>query len=116
MARYKIYNNERVITPIGEVLDPEEWLERYPWARFTKMIVGGGVINGSCALVFDDYVEMAKKNGCDFTGCKNDDEILARIEAFEDNPPVVEAPLTDEARIADALEDLVVLRELSMEE
>ena len=48
MARYKIYDNSSdVITPVGEVLTAEQWLDRYPWGRFAKMIVGGGVINGS---------------------------------------------------------------------
>lgn len=47
MARYKIYDNSSdVITPVGEVLTAEQWLDRYPWGRFAKMIVGGGVING----------------------------------------------------------------------
>ena len=58
MARYKIYDNSSdVITPVGEVLTAEQWLDRYPWGRFAKMIVGGGVINGSVALIFDEAVE-----------------------------------------------------------
>lgn len=113
MARYKIYDNKSdVITPIGEVLTAEQWLNRYPWGRMTKMIVGGGVINGSVALVFDDYVDMLKKAGCDFSGCTTDEEMLAAIEAFEDTPPAAEAEAagtSDQTRIADALEDLVAL-------
>ena len=105
MARYKIYDNAtNVITPIGEVLTPEQWLDRYPWGRVAKMIVGGGVINGSVALVYDDYVEAMKKAGCDLSGCTTDEEVLAAIEAFEDNPPVAEAEPTAEERIAAALE------------
>ena len=92
----------------------EQWLTRYPWAKKTKMIVGGGVINGSVALVFDDYVAMMTKMGCDFSGCNSDEEILAAIEAFEDNPPSASV-VTDQTRIADALEDLVVLQELTVE-
>ena len=56
MARYKIYDNKSdVITPVGEKLTAEQWLDRYQWGRYTKMIVGGGIINGSVALVFDDH-------------------------------------------------------------
>lgn len=109
MARYAIYDGKSdVTTPVGEVLTAEQWLNRYPWARKAKMIVGGGVINGSVAIVFDDYVEMLKKQGCDFTGCETDQDYLDAIEAFEDNPPVVET-VSDQTRIADALEDMVVL-------
>lgn len=111
MARYKIYDNEsNVLTYAGEDLTAEEWLARYPWGRVTKMIVGGGVINGACALIFDDYVETMRKAGCDFSECETDEDYLAAIEAFEDNPPVVEDDsVSDQARIADTLEDLVVL-------
>lgn len=109
MARYKIYDNKSdVITPVGETLTAEQWLNRYPWARMAKMIVGGGVINGSVALVFDDYVDMMRKAGCDFSNCTTDEEYLAAIENFEDNPPVSTA-VDDQTRIADALEDLVVM-------
>ena len=67
MARYKIYDNKSdVITPVGEKLTAEQWLDRYQWGRYTKMIVGGGIINGSVALVFDDEVERYRKAGCDF--------------------------------------------------
>lgn len=110
MARYAIYDGKsQVITPSGAVFTAEEWLNRFPWGRVTKMIVGGGVINGSVALVFDDYVETAKKRGCDFTGCTTDEEILAKIEEFEDTPPAEETGVSDQTRIADALEDMVAL-------
>ena len=99
MARYKIYDNKStVITPVGETLTAEQWLDRYPWARMAKMIVGGG----------DDYVDMMRKAGCDFSNCTTDEEYLAAIENFEDNPPVSNT-VDDQTRIADALEDLVVM-------
>ena len=110
MARYAIYDGKSdVITPSGAQFTAKEWLDKFPWGRMTKMIVGGGVINGSVALVFDDYVEQAKKRGCDLSDCTTDEEILAKIEDFEDNPPVVESEVSDQTRIADALEDIVAL-------
>ena len=37
MARYKIYDNSSdVITPVGEVLTAEQWLDRYPWAALRR--------------------------------------------------------------------------------
>ena len=110
MARYKIYDNKSdVITPVGEKLTAEQWLDRYQWGRYTKMIVGGGIINGSVALVFDDEVERYRKAGCDFSACTTDEDYLAAIEAFEDNPPMADAGVSDQTRIADALEDMVAL-------
>ena len=95
--------------PVGEKLTAEQWLDRYQWGRYTKMIVGGGIINGSVALVFDDEVERYRKAGCDFSSCTTDEDYLAAIEAFEDNPPVADAGVSDQTRIADALEDMVAL-------
>ena len=110
MARYKIYDNKSdVITPVGEKLTAEQWLDRYQWGRYTKMIVGGGIINGSVALVLDDEVERYRKAGCDFSACTTDEDYLAAIEAFEDNPPMADAGVSDQTRIADALEDMVAL-------
>ena len=111
MSRYKIYDNESsVFTPIGEELTAEQWLNRYPWGRQAKMIVGGGVINGSVALAFDDYVEIMRKAGCDFSGCSTDQEYLDTIESFEDSQNSVSTNATnDQTRIADALEDIVAL-------
>ena len=110
MARYKIYDNSSdVITPVGEVLTAEQWLDRYPWGRFAKMIVGGGVINGSVALIFDEAVERCRKAGCDFSGCTTDEDYLAAMEAFEDAPPMADTGVSDQTRIADALEDMVAL-------
>ena len=105
MARYKIYDNSSdVITPVGEVLTAEQWLDRYPWGRFAKMIVGGGVINGSVALIFDEAVERCRRAGSAFSGCTTDEAYLA----FEDAPPA-DTGVSDQTRIADALEDMVAL-------
>ena len=110
MARYKIYDNKsNVFTPSGEMFTAEQWLERYPWGKVAKMVVGGGVINGSVAFVYDDFVDMMKKAGCDFTDCTTDEEVLAKIEAFEDTARTASTGISDQTRIADALEDIVAL-------
>ena len=72
---------------MGEKLTAEQWLDRYQWGRYTKMIVGGGIINGSVALVFDDEVERYRKAGCDFSACVTDEDYLAAIEALRITRP-----------------------------
>ena len=52
---------------------------------------------------------MMKKTGCDFTGCTTDEEVLAKIEAFEDEARTPSTSISDQTRIADALEDIVAL-------
>ena len=110
MSRYQIWNKtDEVITPIGEVLSPEQWLERYPMGRKLDLIIGGTAINGSVCMEYSSTIEMYRSMGCDFTGCITKQDHLNAIEAFEDemNKPSNTTP--DQTRIADALEDLVVL-------
>ena len=58
MSRYKIYDNvSPVFTPIGEELTAEQWLSRYPWAKRTKMIVGGGVISAGATSEVVAFIE-----------------------------------------------------------
>ena len=109
MSRYAIWNKtDRVITPIGEVLTPEQWIQRYPMGEFLDLVVGGGTINGAYCMEYTSFKEMYEKQGCDFSGCETKQDCLDAIEAFEDalNDVVV---YNDQTRIADALEDLVVL-------
>lgn len=107
--KYSIYDNKStVITPIGEELSSEEWLARYPWGKRAKMIVGGGIINGTVALVFDDYVETMRKIGCDFSTCETDEDYLKTIENFEDQMQQTSI-IDNNERIANALEDLIVI-------
>ena len=110
MSRYAIWDKtSEIYTPVGEVLSAQQWRARYPWANIpgSKMIVGGGLINGSVAMEFNAAVEHYARMGCDFSWCATDADYLTAIEVFEDTPP--QPVYTDETRIADALEDLVVL-------
>ena len=55
MARYAIWDKvSPVITPIGEVLSPEQWIARYPVAgvESIKVVCAGGEINGQMAHLF----------------------------------------------------------------
>ena len=115
LKRYAIWDKtSNVITPVGEVLSPAEWIERYPVAAMLTTVCSAGDINGGFFGVLSQMKLMYENRGADFSGATTDEEILEVIEAFEDsmntpNPNYVE----DNTRIADALEDLVVLTELN---
>ena len=87
MKRYAIWDKESpIITPIGEVLTAEQWIERYPVAGLESVTVicADDEINGG---LFDTLGSMVKRfaaEGCDFSACTTDAEKLAAIEAFED--------------------------------
>lgn len=110
--RYVIWDKtSNVITPIGEVLTPAQWIERYPMAEILDIVVAGGAINGACCMEYTSFKNQYEHMGCDFSECTTQQDVLDAIEAFEDemNQPA-EGVITDETRIADALEDLVVLQ------
>lgn len=87
MKRYAIWNKiDHIITPIGEVLTAEQWIERYPVAGIPSITVicGGGEVNGSFFGTLGQMVDMYEKEGCVFTEGMTAEEKLAVIEAFED--------------------------------
>lgn len=105
--RYAIWDKETpIITPIMEVLTPEQWVERYPVAKLDNITVvcSAGEINGGFFGTLGQMVQMYEAQGCDFSACTTDEEKLEAIEAFEDamNAPSTEP--TAEERIAAALE------------
>ena len=115
--KYVIWDEvSQVITPIGEVLTAEQWMDRYPMARLDglQLVVAGGQVNGAFCGVYSEMVDMYERMGCDFSGCKTQQDHLDAIEAFE-NRPVENHEITDATRTADALEDLVLLQELQLE-
>ena len=108
MARYQIWDKtSRVITPVGEVLTPEQWIKRYPMAGLDeiKFVIAGGTINGAFAGELTSMMDMYTRHGCVFAEGMTDEEILATIEAFEDAQAVADASaISAEERIAAALE------------
>lgn len=107
MKRYAIWNKkDPIITPIGEVLTPEQWISRYPVAGLDSITVvcGAGEINGAFFGTLGQMVQMYEAQGADFSECQTDIEMLAVIEEFEDmlNAPSTEP--TPEERQAQALE------------
>lgn len=107
MKRYAIWNKQDLIlTPIGEVLTPEQWVSRYPVAGVSTITVvcSAGEINGAFFGTLGQMVQMYEGMGADFSACETAEDKLEVIEAFEDalNAPSTEP--TSEERIAAALE------------
>lgn len=109
--RYQIWNKtDDIITPSGAQFTATEWANRYPWAKLAgvKMIITTGPINDGCALEFGATVAHYKKAGAAITDGMTDEEVLAAIEDFEDNPPQSNEP-SNEERIAAAMEAQVLM-------
>ena len=109
MKRYAIWDKQSpIITPIGEVLTAEQWIDRYPVAGLASITVvcSAGEINGGFFGTLGQMVQMYEAQGCDFSECETAEEKLELIEAFEDemNTPVVDDTPSAEERIAAALE------------
>ena len=107
MKRYAIWDKvSPIITPIGEVMTAEKWIERYPVAGIPSITVvcGAGEINGAFFGTLGQMVQMYEAQGADFSECVTDEDKLTVIEAFEDamNAPSTEP--TAEERQAKALE------------
>ena len=107
MKRYAIWDKHSpIITPVGEVLTAEQWIQRYPVAGVPSITVvcGAGEINGAFFGTLGQMVQMYENQGADFSACETDEDKLAVIEAFEDvmNTPSTEP--TAEERQAAALE------------
>lgn len=87
MSKYAIWNKrDPILTPIGEVLSAEQWIERYPIAGIDSITIvcSSGEINGSFFGTLGQMMEIYTNQGCDFSNCKTDEEKLRAIEAFED--------------------------------
>ena len=117
--RYQLWDEvSPVITPIGEVLSPEEWMDRYPMARLEglQLVLAGGQVNGAFCGVYSELVDMYEKQGCDFSNCKTQQEHLDAIEAFENaRNAMVAATPTFEERMAAALEAQVMMSMMDVE-
>ena len=110
MARYQIWNKtDPVITPSGAKFTAQAWADRFAWVKLpgAKMIISGGLINGGTAMEFESTKEAYRKRGAAITDGMTDEEVLAAMEAFEDNPPGADLPSVEE-RTAAALEFLAM--------
>lgn len=103
--KYKIWDRqETLITPIGEVLTPEQVITKYPAAQVpsVKWIIADQPINMAVFMEFEATKNFYKQQGVPITDDMSDQEVLDAISDWEENPPAPE-PTADE-RIAAALE------------
>lgn len=87
MKKYAIWNKrDPIITPIGEVLTAEQWIQRYPVAAIesVNIVCAAGEINGGFFGTLGQMINMYEAEGCDFSACTTPEEKLALIEAFDD--------------------------------
>ena len=117
MARYSIWNKKTdVVTPIGEVLKAEQWCNRYPWIAIETAVpvVASGFFNGGFCGELSQMKSICEAQGAIFEDGLTTEELLAAIEAWEDALAYASTgTVSDETRIADALEDMVVLQEIA---
>ena len=107
MKRYAIWDKvSPIITPIGEVLSAEKWIERYPVAGIQTITVvcSAGEVNGGFFGTLGQMVQMYEAQGADFSACTTPEEKLEAIEAFEDAMNTPSGDPTPEERQAAALE------------
>ena len=111
LKKYAIWDKQSyIITPIGEVLTAEQWIQRYPVAGLDSITVvcSSGEINGGFFGTLGQMVKMYENQGADFSSCSTDEEKLEVIEAFEDAMNAPNTEPTAEERIAAALEYQVI--------
>ena len=87
MKRYAIWNKQDpILTPIGEVLTAEQWIQRYPIAGVAtiNVVCAAGEINGGFFGTLGQMVKMAEDDGWDFSACTTPEEKLEQYEAWED--------------------------------
>ena len=86
MRKYAIWDKQSpIITPIGEVLSAEQWIERYPVAGVPSIIVvcSAGEVNGGFFGTLGQMMQMYEDE-VDFSQCETAEEALAMIEAYDE--------------------------------
>ena len=103
--KYKIWNRtDTLITPIGEVLTPEQVFAKYPASQMESIdfIVCDAPISMGVFMEFEQTKQSYKQAGAEITEGMTKQEVLDAITWFEENPSPPE-PTADE-RIAAAME------------
>lgn len=87
MRRYQIWDKHSpVLTPSGAIFTADQWMDKYPIARLEAItvVLAAGEINGALFATLGQMVERAQADGCDFSTCTTNEEVLQTIEDFED--------------------------------
>lgn len=110
MAKYKIWDRETdLVTPIGEVLTPEQVFARHPASKLPNMkyIIYDAPISMGVFMEFEATKEHYKRLGVPITDDMTDQEVLDAISHWEENPPEPES--TAEERTAAMLEFMTMM-------
>ena len=102
---YKFWDKtSSLIAPTGKEFTAEELLEQFAWAKRpnAKVIICDGVIELGVFMEFEQTKRNYMRLGANITDDMTDEEVLAAIADFEENPPT--ASPTVEERTAAALE------------
>ena len=114
MKRYAIWDKQSpILTPIGEVLTAEQWIERYPIAGVETITVvcAAGEINGGFFCTLGQMVQMYEAQGADFSACTTAEEKLEVIEAFEDAMNTPSTAVSNEELTATSLASIAASME-----
>lgn len=110
MKKYAIWNKQDpILTPVGEVLSAEKWIQRYPIAGVPTITVvcAAGEINGAFFGTLGQMVKMYENEGCDFSACVTPEDKLATLEAFDEaRETAAKARAEEEAATKAATEEL----------
>ncbi len=112
MVKLEKYTGEKdYMSPNGHFATPEIVYEKHPAAKVFTFVVGTDE-KGEVMWSFDNLSALRSAHNIDSS--LTEDEAIAAIEEIMNTPPepVVET-VSDQTRIADALEDMVVLQELN---
>lgn len=112
MIKLEKYTGEKVyMFGNGNLATPEVVYHKWPAARVFTFVVGTDP-NGEVLQSMDNLSALRSVYGIDSS--LSDEEAIAAIEEIMNTPPApVEETVSDQTRIADALEDMVVLQELN---
>lgn len=109
--KFEFYNGEKIyMTAKATLVSPEYIAEKYPAVNVFKHVVETDS-HGEVMFALENFSAMRDRYNIDDT--LSDDEALTAIQNIINTPKEVVEVVSDETRIADALEDMVVLQELN---
>lgn len=110
MVKYEKYTGEKTyMYPNGVLATPEMVYAKVPAAEVFTFVVGTDEL-GQVMLSMDNLSVL--RSAHDIDSSLTEDEAIAVLEEIANTESVAET-VSDQTRIADALEDMVVLQELA---
>lgn len=102
---YKIWDKQETIyTPSGEEFTPEQWMDRYKWAKSPEhvMVVFKNGYNGGFSERLDVLKFTCEQRGATFAEGLTDQELLDAIEQFENDFAAAQQAAAEEAAAKEA--------------